>query len=778
MQSPSNENENSFQQAKRYALMILRKWYWLAGSLAVALLVAFYLTRQADPVYRIGASVLIKDPNKMSNSVKDILYGNEDLLKGSSPVDNEIFLVKRFDLVRNTLEEVGFESVVYHENSPIEVRIDTTSRYIPDGTRFFLEFTSRQEFTLSTKNDDLKDFVEHQSFEFGQQINMNGFRMSVQVIPPAYSKYLQQADKEEEEPEPIRFQVNDLDLLADRYINAMEVAPVNEKATILQLTMETSWPSIEMKFLNSLTNNYLRSGLQEKVSTATQTMNFIDQQLNFISDSLSNIEDVREDFKESNTIDLSKEGNQLYKDIQELEKEKSTYEIQLEYLSYLKDYVQNEGNDFEYITIPSSLGVEDPVLNSLIEQLVQEQIKLKQYKSSSRGNPRAKLVREKIDNIRQNILETVNNLIKGNQIAARDLNRRIGSYSSELSRLPSAERELINIERKYNLSESLYLFLMEKKTESGIIKASTTPDTKIVNRARIKNGGEPIAPKPLINYASAVVLGLLIPIMFIYVGDRMNDKLRRPEELYAMTNIPLLGMVGQSKGDDVLVAKNGSSPVAESFRTIRSNLRFMGMGKEAPKVFMLSSYVSGEGKTFCAKNLAYMFAIAGKKTVYVNTDLRKNNTYEEFEMEKTTGITEYLVDTVPLKAIIHTTKYKNMHVVPSGKIPPNPAELLMTQRFQDLLMHLREAFDYVILDTPPRGILADAMEMLEFADVEIFVMRQDVTLRENVVALDRMYHETEEHKSMGIIFNGINFAKIRYSVGKYPMAYNYVKDKK
>ncbi|MFP4089794.1 MAG: GumC family protein [Cyclobacteriaceae bacterium] len=777
MQGQNHDTDNSFHQIKRYGLVLWRKWYWLAASLAIALLVAFYITQQAEPVYQIGASVLIKDPNKMSNSVKDILYGGEDLLKGTNPVDNEAFLIRRFELVHNTLDELDYETIVYYDESPVEIELDTNSAYIPDGTAFELTFIDQNRFTLSTKNEDLQEYVEEQTFEFGETINMDGFRISLKMIPPAYNRYRQQQAESEEE-EPLVFQVNDLELMADRYINAMEVEPVDEKATIMQLTMETTWPEKEIRFLNALTTNYLESGLQEKVSTATQTMNFLDQQLRYISDSLSSIEDVRETFKETNTIDLSKEGDQLYEEIQELEKERGQYEIQLEYLNYLKSYVNNEGNDFEYVTVPSSLGVEDPVLNSLINELVKEQMKLKQYKTSTRGNPAAKLVREKIDNIRRNILETVNNLINGNQIALRDLQQKLGRYSSELKQLPGAERELIDIERKYNLSETLYLFLMEKKTESGIIKASTRPDFKIVNRARIKNGGEPIAPKPLINYASAVVLGLLIPIMLIYVGDKMNDKLRTPEELYSMTNIPLLGMIGQSKEGNELVAKNGSSPIAESFRTIRSNLRYMGMGDKAPSVFMLSSYVSGEGKTFCAKNLAYMFAIAGKKTVYVNTDLRKNNSYEEFEMDKTTGITEYLIDAIPVKGVIHTTKFKNLYVVPSGKVPPNPAELLMTDRFKEMLHYLKEEFDYVILDTPPRGILADAMELLEFADVEIFVMRQDVTLRENVAALDRMYHNAPaQHKSMGIIFNGVNFAKIRYSVGKYPMAYSYVKEK-
>lgn len=770
------DQDNGFQNLQKFALKILRKWYWIVASLAIALLIAFLITYYADPVYQISASVLIKDKNKMGNSVSDLLYG-EELLKGTDPLENEMYLIRRFELVRSTLGDLNFGAIVYHEHNPLRVRVDSTSAYIPHGTQFICKIVNSQSFTLSTENPDLEAQVNGKRFTFGEVIDLDGFIFQVFLEPPAYRAYVKALQEEENVEEDILIEINDLDILADAYISALEVEPVNEKATILQLSLESSWPDKEIQFLNQLTENYLESELQEKVSTATQTMNFIDSQLAYISDTLSNIEKVRQDFKEKNTIDISKEGNQLYQDIQGLEKEKATHEIQIEYLDYLKNYVTKEGNDFEYVTVPSSLGIQDPVLNSLIDQLVKEQIKLKQIKSSSTvENPQARLIRNKIDNIRSNIVETVNNLLKGNRIATRELEKNINRYTAELKSLPSAERQLINIERKHDLSETLYLFLMEKKTESGILKASTEPDFKIVNKARIQHGGRPIQPKPLINYATAVVLGLLIPFMFIYVGDKVNNKLEDPEELSAMTDIPLLGMVGHNS-EGPLISGHKQSAVAESFRIIRSNLRFMGRETTMPTTFMISSFVSGEGKTFCAKNLAYIFSLAGKKTVYINTDLRKNNSYEEFGLEKTTGITEYLIDIIPVEGIIHRTEHFDMYVVPSGKIPPNPAELLMTRRFKDLLVYLKENFDYVIMDTPPRGILADAMELIHFADVEIFVLRQGFTLKQNVQSLQRIYESHKEEKPMGIIFNDVNFKKIRYSASNHPMAYNYLTEK-
>ncbi len=508
----------------------------------------------------------------------------------------------------------------------------------------------------------------------------------------AYEAHIKESVEDDDEPGAVSFEVNNLDRMADYYVGALEVEPVNEKATILQLSLESDWPAQDIKFLNQLTENYLVSGIKEKVSTAAQTMRFLDRQLGYISDSLNMIEGIRQDFKQDRSVDLSKEGGQLYDDIQSLEKEKASHLIQMEYLSYLKDYVQNENNDFEFVTTPSSLGVNDQVLSSLIDQLVTEQIKLKQVKTGTRiENPRVKLSRQKINSLRTNIAETANNLLRGNRIARNELERRINEFETQLSSLPAAERKLINIERQYNLSETLYLFLMEKRTEAGILRASTVPDFQIVNKARIQNGGRPVSPKPMINYATAVILGLFFPILFIYLGDKFNNKVYTPDELLSLTQIPLLGMIGQRNPEEgELVANRPQSAIAEGFRNVRSNLRYMTDYGQGGQTFMVSSFVSGEGKTFCAKNLAYTFAIAGKRTLYINTDLRKNNTYEEFGLDKTTGLTEFLIDIISQEAVIHATQYDHLFVIPSGKIPPNPSELLMREKFRDLILHLKK----------------------------------------------------------------------------------------
>ncbi len=766
------EQKNDFQEVKHYLLKILSKWHWLAGSLTVALLIAYYLTATADRVYEVGASVLIKDPETMNNTVKSVLYDKEPS-KSSNSIENELLLISRFDLIRSTLEDLDYRVVIRHENAPIKVAVDSSASYQPN-VAFACRIQGRQTFTLSTEHEAFQELVEEKTYKFGELINLQGFIFTVFLDITAHQAYLADAKAREEEPAPIVFTINNLDDMADRYIASLAVAPANEKATILQLSLESEWPAQDIEFLNKLTENYFNSGIKDKVATATQTMNFIDRQLGYISDSLSSIEGIRQDFKQSQSVDLSKEGTQLYEDIQDLEKQKADHLIQIEYLNYLQNYMQNDDNDFELVTAPSSLGVDDNVLNSLIDQLITEETKLKQVKTGPNiHNPRVKLARQKINSLRKSISETANNLLKGNRIARNELERRINEYESELSQLPAAERQLIDIERQYNLSETLYLFLMEKRTEAGILRASTAPDYEIVNRGRVLHSGRPVSPKPLINYATAVILGLFFPILFIYLQDKLNDKVQTPDELSTLTQVPLLGMVGQHRLERELVANQPQSAIAESFRNIRSNLRYMTEYGQRCQTFMMSSFVSGEGKTFCAKNLAYTFAIAGKKTVYINTDLRKNNSYEEFGLSKTTGLSEFLIDIIPQEAVMHSTQFEYLYVIPSGKIPPNPSELLMKEKFRNLITSLKEEFDYIIMDTPPRGVLSDAMELIKYADVEIFVVRQNYTIQQNVRALEKMYQRHRDKQPMSLIFNDVDFSKIEYGAYKNTFAYNY-----
>ncbi len=280
----TNQEEDSFHSIRKFISMILRKWYWLLLSVAIALLAAWFVTKNSEPVYKVSASILVRDPEKFSNSIGDLIYGEEFMKTGSS-IENEVFLIRRFRLVRSTLEDLGYQTLVYEEESPVRIRIDSASAYIPHGLGLTLEIKSPEKYSLASEDEDVAEMLKAKDFKFGETVDLDGFKFVVLLDRQGFVNYLRRlkaAEKGKDQKESERkvyFEINDLDKLADKYISALEVEALDEKATIFQLSLESTWPEKDIKFLNALTKKYLDSDLEEKVSVASQTMDFLDQQL-------------------------------------------------------------------------------------------------------------------------------------------------------------------------------------------------------------------------------------------------------------------------------------------------------------------------------------------------------------------------------------------------------------------------------------------------------------------------------------------------------------------
>ncbi|MGK7393540.1 MAG: GumC family protein [Candidatus Cyclobacteriaceae bacterium M3_2C_046] len=769
-----NNEEESFAGIKKILHTLWRKWYIVAISIILALIGAYVYTHNTQPVYQVQSSILVKDPQKVNNTISDLLYGDKlgNPRKSGNNLQNTAFMLKKYSLVKNTLHDLGlnvfyfvdddFQMEPIHESRPINVEVDTSATNVPEGM-FKCFIRNSQYFRLTTENEELNTVIQDTVFRFGQNININGYTFRVNLV----NNYFDLKYKE------VYFLFNDINKLADFYVASMNVSPI-EESSIIQISLEGSNPTQEVEFLNQLMKNYLQYGMQEKTFNAAKTIEFIDNQLNHISDSLGTIESRLENFKTRNTIDLSNEARDLYDQIQQLEKDKSTISIKNKYLNHLQADLQKENIRLEEIVVPSSMGVNDNVINSLVQKLIDLQLEKKTIKNSDNpNNPVARKINIKIESLKDNIVQNVKSIQSANNIRLRDINRNIGQHSANLETLPVAEREFVNIQRQHNLSETLYLFLQQKRAEAGIAKASTNSDIKIVNEARVKNGGHPIKPNPMINYATAFLLGLLIPTAFFYVSDQFNNKIQNEDELINQTSIPILGLVGHEKQHRLLIHQDPYSPQAESFRTIRTNLRYLTESEQEGgcQTYMITSSISGEGKTFCAKNLAFIFAISGKKTLYINTDMRKQNTYDEFELRDNTGLSSYMAGMVEEEVIIHPTNTDNLYLLPSGNIPPNPSELLLKDQFRILINRLKKEFDYIIMDTPPIGIISDAMEISKYSDVDILIVRQNYTLKQDLTYGNQIY-KNRKHNKMAIIFNDVKNDKLSY---RYKGYYGYSK---
>ena len=760
---------------------LLDSWPAFLIFLILSVLGAFLVNWLSQPLFEAKTSVLISEPKDMNNAVSELLYGQE-FFGTSMNLENEAYVIKSFENVENTLKfldlavtyyiEDGVKRQELYKSKPIKVSVDHNSIIYYQGL-IECHIVNREQFSLSLKSKGIKDkiksllrpneleeLLENQVFTFGEQLDFNGFRFTVDltsaVIPES----------------TVIFKIQDYTSLTNEYLGNLNISPLSIESSILEITTISSHRQKGVDFTNTLVERYISDELNRKNNTAEKTISFIDTQILLMSDSLSSVENKLEVFKKSNTdLTISSDGSNYLQQSQEFESARSQLTLNNRYLTELEGYINQ--NNLDEIIIPSSIGITDVALNKSIQDLVDLQLQIQAIGSTK--NPVVRSYQQRIEILKNSILENIRSLKTSNRLALNNIDSQIGGMRNTLRNLPTAEREFIKIQRNYNLSEELYLFLMQKRAEAGIAKASNTIDIRVINVARTPY--KPISPKPLFNYALAIVLGIAIPFGFLIVTDLLNNKIRSKDELFNISEIPYLGMIAKNRSKHGLIT-NGQvrTEVSETFRTIRSNLRYMlGSTESSGKSFLLTSSVSAEGKSFCANNLAVVFSNFGKKVLLIDADMRKDKDYTGFGVEEGVGLSDYLAGLSLKEGIIKTTDIPNLYIITSGGIPPNPSELLISGKFDQLLEMVKSKFDYIVIDTPPIGILSDGLELMDKCDVNIFVARENYTLKRHLLDLNNIYAQRKLN-NLALLYNAVNYSKSEY--GGYGKYYNqYFKNK-
>ena len=352
------------------------------------------------------------------------------------------------------------------------------------------------------------------------------------------------------------------------------------------------------------------------------------------------------------------------------------------------------------------------------------------------------------------------------------VNSKINQTESTIKKLPEDQQELIKIKRKYDLSSNIYSTFLQKRSEADIVKAANLSDIHFIDPAKDIGGGL-IGPKTSVNYVLALFLGILFPLLFVFGIFFINNSIQNPEDISKLTQIPLIGVIGLSHSEsDLAVYDKPKSALSESFRAIRSSLQFLYKRQQVDgaKTLMVTSSVSGEGKTFCSLNIATVFALSEKRTVIIGLDLRKPKMFDEFNLSNDIGVVNYLIKQKSVDEIINHTHIPFLDVILSGPIPPNPAELIMSDGMKELIEELKEKYDYIILDTPPVGLVSDALELAEFCDVILYIVRQNFSKKEMITLLNNRVKRGELHNT-SIILNGFE-NKAKYGAG-YGYGYGY-----
>lgn len=763
-------DENESVNLKRYISLFISNWYWFAIALLISLSIAYGINRWSEKAYTISATLLIKGDQNINLSN---IFPGSDAYRSQQNLKNEIGILKSFDLNRRVMRQLpdfytiytkvgkrGIAETRLYKDCPFVVVFDSLEKQT-FGRRIDIRIIPDNKYILRINGN--RDFVKELSF--GERFREMGFDFIIKPRSEAFSYDPDNSNK-------YYFSFTSPEALANFYRGKLSVSPVDEDASLVQLTTSGFVPEQEADYLNMLMKVYLDFGLEYKNLTAAQTLNFIEEQLGTISDSLKRAERALENFRLVNRlIDLSREGMMIQSKLEGIDAEKTKLQMQKSYYEYLKSYIDSKREDGD-IVAPSVMGVTDQMLMGLVSQLTQFQQQKKQLAMNLYDSAEPlKLIETNITSVRQAISENVADGLANIENSIRETDRRLQGVEKEISRLPSTEREMINIQRKFDLNNTVYTYLLEKRAEAGIAKASNVPDNRIIDQAGSYSTYR-IRPKEKQNLMIAIMLGLLIPLLGIVLIDFLNNKIIDKKDVEKGTKAPIVGYVSHNRLDtEIPVIENPGSTIAESFRSVRTNLKYFVKDIKCP-VISVSSTITAEGKTFISINLASIIAMSGKKVLLVGLDLRKPRIHKILGIRNKEGLSDFLIGEKEYKDVKNKTDLESLWYTPSGPVPPNPAELIESSRMNEFINAAKKEFDFIIIDTPPVAIVTDALLVSPLTDFYIFVVRQRYTSK-NTLDLIEELHRNENIKSIGIVINDISISGY-YGYGlRYGYAFGY-----
>ncbi len=768
---------------KRYLSLFLSNWYWFATALFLALTLAYGINRYSDQVFTVSSTLLIQadQVGDTKSGIESIIPGGDIFRRGQN-LKNEIGILRSFNLnckVMQALPEFRTVYVSVGRRGIAETQLYKTTPFIviPDSassqprSRVTINILSKYLYRIQLNGGS--NFTK--DVKFGDQFKDNGFNFVIRLRDS-----LNYTPGKNELSTRYYFYFESPKTLANIYRSKLDISPISEGATLVTLSVSGLVASQEADYLNKLMNLYINSGLEFKNATAKSTIAFINVQLGIISDSLSIAERELEKFKLTNKIiDLSSEGSLIKNRLERLENEKANTELQLKYYNYLTEYVESRNESGEIVS-PSSVGISDQVMIKLVDNLAEAQKKKNQLTFNIQGElPAVDYAGKDIELARSSLRENLKNSLESIKVAIEDVKKRISEADAELLKLPGTERLMINIQRKYDLNNTVYTYLLEKRAEAGIAMASTVSENRIIDYASDYSSSM-IRPQTRKNYILAFLFGFLVPAIGIFLIDYLNNKIIDKKDVEKGTKTPILGFVSHSEHKtEIPVVSSPSSTLAESFRSIRTALKYYSNDTD-PLVISVTSTISSEGKTFTSINLAAIIAMLNKKVLLVGLDLRKPRIHKVFNLDNGEGMSSYLSGNCEYQEIIKETSIDNLFYAPSGSIPPNPAELLETGKMKAFFERAKKEFDYIIIDTPPVAIVTDALLLAPYVDINIFIVRQRYTSKNTLGLIDELYRENK-FKNLAIIINDISLSgyygyglRYGYSMGYgYTYGYNY-----
>ncbi|WP_447636120.1 polysaccharide biosynthesis tyrosine autokinase [Flavobacterium microcysteis] len=771
------ENQNNFD-FKGFLIKILSYWKWFLASLIICFAIAYQVNIRKEKIYGMESLIAIREEsNPFFTSNTSLVFnwgGTSDKVQTiittlKSRSHNEI-VVAKLEYYIKYFTQGKYNMIDAYGEAPFKVVIDKSKGQL-SGIPIKIKFVNASEYELSVAfenesaslinyyNDSKSQIAVaignySKKFKVGEQVKLPYLNWKLELKPDA-SSY---AGKEYF----VRF--DNFNSVVNQY-QGISVDSDSKGSSILKLSMQGTNKARMVDYLNTTVQVLRKNQLDSKNQFAINTIAFIDSTLIQMEDQLKGTEGQLKDFRRGkNVLELGDGGEKISEKLAGLDVEKDAINRKIAYYNTLRSYLNNSV-DYSKLPAPAVAGIDDPNIVGNVSRLIALSIQRSEKAYAVKNERFFRDFDNEMESVKKVLLE---NITSAKAVIQNDLalvNAKMGQAESTIKRLPDDQQDLLKITRKYDLAESIFNTFLAKRNEANIVKAANLSDIHFIDSAKDTGGGL-LGPKTSVNYVLALFLGLMIPLVVVFIITFMDNSINTVEDIGKLTKIPLLGVIGKKKTpSNLAVLEKPKSALAESFRAIRSSLQFLYKKQKlsGAKTLMLTSSISGEGKTFCSINIATVFALSEKKTVIVGLDLRKPKIFGDFDLDNTFGVVNYLIGQKTADEIIQKTKIQHLDVITSGPIPPNPAELILGDSMKDLLDDLKRKYDYIILDTPPVGLVSDALELAQFCDATLYVVRQNVT-KKGMLALVNDKHKRGELTNISIVFNGYE-SKARYGYG-------------
>lgn len=708
----------------------------LLVSVAFFLVIAYVKVRYTTQIFRVQASLLIQNDNGTTGAgsngggAKDEQFEELFLTRDALNLSNEIEVLKSTPVLQRVAKDLDVQTAYYsrgnvrtsliYPNFPFTLNVidglDSAS-----GLGFRITLLSADRFTV----DEGKTV-----FHFGDTLKVGSAR--VQLIRHPETNIWQFASRV--------FEIDWSPLInaAQGLQGGLKVVQTNEQSTILTLTFEGENSALGKDVLNTLMAVYDTLMVEDKNRIAANTLRFINDRVLELNDTMRGVEGTLTNFMVNNKVfDIDNQSKAYLDKLSDATKLKNEQDVKIKIVQFLLDYISDKKNMHELV--PTNLGIEEPALAQMVFEYNRLTLERdKNIKTTPESNPLIVSMDETLDKLRRNIYQALTEVKQGYQIASSKLDEVESGINSHVNSLPSKSLGLLNIERRQKILEDLYSLLLQKQLEISLSSASTISNSKIVEPAMANTN--PVSPDKKSIYTMYLLLGLLLPTGFVVLREVLQDKINGKADVEKYTTAPILGEIGHSETAQALVVtQNSRRLISEQFRIIRTNLQYM-ISKVDKPVIMVTSSFSGEGKSFVSTNMGAVMALSGKRTVIMEFDIRKPKILAGLELKRKMGITNYIIGKASFsELLIKVNDVDDLYVIPCGPIPPNPSEILLDGKLDELMKEVLEHFDIVIMDTAPIGLVSDAIALNRFSNCTLYITRQGYTFRKQLGLVEDLY---------------------------------------